>query len=466
MFSKDIYIQRRNALKRAVGSGILLFLGNEEQPVNYTDNQYYFRQDSSFLYFFDFHRNAGVSAIMDIDNNREVIFGDELTIDDIVWTGHLPTLKETAELVGVTEVLPVSSLAGILKDAISKGRKVHFLPPYRAEHFLKNESLLGIKPEVQKESASVEFIKAVVNLRNIKKPEEIEQIDKAAAISMQMHINAMRCAREGMKEYEVMSVVHRTALENGGQLSFPIICTTHGETLHNHSYGNLLNKGGMVLVDAGAEIESGYCGDISSSFPVGDSFSERQKTIYQIVYKSHYAAVDALKPGIPFKEVYYEACRQIVEGMKGIGLMKGDAHEAVLAGAHALFFQCGLGHMMGLDVHDMENLGEVWVGYDGVPKSTQFGIKSLRLARPLEPGFVLTIEPGVYFIPQLIEMWKRQNKFADFINYDEVEKWKDFGGIRNEEDYLITNDGHRLMGMNFSKEINDVEKFRKDSLAK
>ncbi|MDD3201435.1 MAG: aminopeptidase P family protein [Bacteroidales bacterium] len=460
MFEKSIYQARRDALKKDIGKGILLFLGNDESPMNYADNQYRFRQDSTFLYFFDFSKKASAAAIIDIDNNREIVFADDLTIDDIVWTGPLPTVKETAEAVGVRETMPLSKLSGYLTEALKQNRTVHYLPPYRAEHSLKLEALLNIKPEQQKERQSVEFVKAVVDLRNHKSAEEIEEIDKAAAISVQMHYNAMVAAQAGMKEHEVMAIVHKTALENGGFLSFPIICTTHGETLHNHSYDNTLKSGGMLLVDAGAELPSGYCGDISTTIPIGTHFSEEQRIIYDIVYKAHYAAVDALTPGTPFKEVYYLACRTIVEGLKGIGLMKGDAQEAVLAGAHALFFQCGLGHMMGLDVHDMENLGEIWVGYNGVPKSTLFGIKSLRLARELEPGFVLTIEPGIYFIPTLIDLWHSENKFSRFINYSEVEKWKNFGGLRNEEDYLITETGHRILGKYISRKAEDVEQLR------
>ncbi|MEG0891093.1 MAG: aminopeptidase P family protein [Bacteroidales bacterium] len=455
-----MYKKRREILQNTVGSGILLFLGNSESPMNYADNQYHFRQDSTFLYYFGFNKNADIAAVIDIDNNREIIFGDELTIDSIVWTGLLPTIKEQANSICVNETLPLLSLNSFIKDAVKMGRKVHYLPPYRAEHKLKLTELLDIHPLAQDAGKSVEFIKAVVNQRNYKSVEEIAEIEKAVNISYDMHLAAMKGARAGMKEYEIKSIIQSVAQSNGGELSFPIISTVHGETLHNHNYENTLKEGQMLLIDAGAELPNGYCGDLSSTIPVGKRFTDRQKIIYEIVYKSHYAAVAALKPGISFKEVYYLACRTIFNGLKEIGLTKGDANEAVLAGANALFFQCGLGHMMGLDVHDMENLGEVWVGYNGVPKSTQFGIKSLRLARDLEPGFVLTIEPGIYFIPTLIEKWKTENRFSEFINYREVEKWIDFGGIRNEEDYLITPTGHRILGTPISKKIDDVEAMR------
>ncbi len=455
-----MYKERRNILKRTVGSGVLLFLGNSESPMNYADNQYHFRQDSTFLYYFGFNKNADVAAVLDIDNDREIIFGDELTIDSIVWTGLLPTIREQAHNTGVSETMPLKTLFDFIKEASSKGRKVHYLPPYRAEHKLMLQDLLGIPHGAQDAGKSVDFIKAVVNQRNYKSDYEVSRIEEAVNISYDMHLAAMKGARAGMKEYEIKSIVYATAQSRGAELSFPVISTVHGETLHNHNYHNTLEEGQMLLIDAGAELPDGYCGDISSTVPVGKKFTQRQRLIYEVVYKSHYAAVEMLKPGEPFKEAYYTACRTIFNGLKELGLTKGDPDEAVMAGANALFFQCGLGHMMGLDVHDMENLGEIWVGYDGVPKSTQFGIKSLRLARPLEPGFVLTIEPGIYFIPTLIDMWKAERKFADFINYGEVEKWRDFGGIRNEEDYLITSSGHRILGRPVSKKIEDVEALR------
>jgi Xaa-Pro aminopeptidase len=446
MFEKSTYINRRKKLCESLREGIMLFVGNGESPMNYEANGYPFRQDSTFLYYFGYHHIPSLAAIIDPEENREIIFGDEATIDTIVWTGPQPTLKEQAETVGIDEVLPFVNLQSFLSEAIAKGRKIHFLPPYRPEHTLKLSEWLSVTPSSVNEKKSVEFIKAVVNQRNYKTDEEVAEIDRAVSISYRMHVAGMQAAKDGMREYEIMSIVNQTALKNECSLAFPIICTTHGETLHNHNYSHLLQQGNMLLIDAGAELPSGYCGDISSTMPVSGKLTGRQRTIFDIVFAAHKAAVQALKPGIPFRDIYYLASQTIVEGMKSIGLMKGNAHEAVMAGAHAMFFQCGLGHMMGLDVHDMENLGEVWVGYDGEPKSTQFGIKSLRLARPLEPGFVLTVEPGVYFIPTLIDMWVAEKRFADFIKYDELVKWKDFGGIRHEEDFLITNDGYRLLG--------------------
>lgn len=457
MFTKETYINRREQLKKTVASGILLFLGNDECGMNYADNTYPFRQDSTFLYFFGLSY-AGLSAIIDIDNDKEIIFGDELTIDDIVWMGTQPTLKEKSERVGVLCTQSSKSIESYLKNAQSKGQQIHFLPTYRPEHKLKLMDWLGYMPAAQE--ASVPFIRAVVNQRNYKSAEEIIEIEKACNTTADMHIKAMQILRPGMKESEIAGALADVALSAGGNLSFPTIATINGQTLHNHYHGNIVKSGDMLLLDAGAETAMGYAGDMSSTIPVDKKFTSRQKDVYDIQVASHLAAVEALRPGIPFKDVYELSSKVIVEGMKSLGLMKGNADDAVREGAHAMFFQCGLGHMMGLDVHDMENLGEVYVGYDGEPKSTQFGRKSLRLGRKLEPGFVLTIEPGVYFIPELIDLWKGEKKFTEFINYDKLETYKDFGGIRNEEDYLITEDGARRLGKKIPLTTDEVEALR------
>ena len=425
MFSKETYIQRRQQLKERVGSGLLLFLGNDQAPMNYADNTYSFRQDSTFLYYFGLD-TEGLAAVIDIDNDREIIFGNDPTIDDIVWMGTQPPLAEKAERVGVKETQPSLKLADCLK-----GKKVHYLPPYRGEHQVKLQELLSIAPAAQAEGASIPFIRAVVDMRNHKTEEEVVEIEKAVDISIDMHVTAIAQQQEG------------------GDISFPVIATTHGQTLHNHGYIHTAQAGDMFLLDAGAEVASHYCGDLSSTCPVSGTFDERQRTIFDICLNAHRTAVAALAPGVPFRDVHIKACTAIAEGMKSIGLMKGDVHEAVEAGAHAMFFPCGLGHMMGLDVHDMENLGEVWVGYNGQPKSTLFGIKSLRLARPLEPGFVFTIEPGIYFIPELIDRWRAEGRFKDFLCYDAIDKFRNLGGLRNEEDYLITANGCRRLGTKY-----------------
>ena len=455
MFSKDTYIARRAKLKQTIGSGLLLFLGNDESGMNYADNTYHFRQDSTFLYFFGLPY-AGLSAIIDIDNDREIIFGDELTIDAIVWMGIQPTLKEKSEAAGIKEVRPFKEIEAYLKSAQQKGQQIHYLPTYRAEHQLKLFAWLGVMPGA--EQPSVPFILGVVNQRNYKSAEEIAEIEKACVVTADMHLAAMRTVRPGIRESDVAAVVAETAYKHNYELSFPTIATVNGQTLHNHDHSHLIKPGDMLLLDAGAETEMGYAGDMSSTIPADKKFSQRQRDVYDIQVAAHEAAVAALRPGIKFVDVYEKSCAVIMEGMKSLGFAKGDPMEAVKAGAHAMFMPCGLGHMMGLDVHDMENLGEVYVGYNGQPKSTQFGRKSLRLGRELEPGFVLTIEPGIYFIPELIDLWRSEHKFTEFLNYDKLETYKDFSGIRNEEDYLITEDGARLLGKKIPLHAEDVEK--------
>lgn len=453
MFEKDIYVRRRAELKKRVGSGTLLFLGNDECGCNYADNTYPFRQDSTFLYYFGLPYD-GLAAVIDIDNDQEIIFGDELTIDHIVWMGTQPTLHEKAHLVGVDNVRPSADL----KSWFDRCVQVKYLPVYRAEHRLKLWRLLGIMPGEEKPSA--DFIRAVVDMRNHKQPEEIAEIEKACDVTSDMHIAATKAIRPGMYEYEVAAIIEQVAASANCSLSFPTICTINGQTLHNHYHGNRISEGDMVLIDAGAERQSGYAGDMSSTVCAGKSFTPRQKAVYDIQVASHLAAVEMLRPGVPFVKVYERASEVICAGMRDLGILTGDPAEAVAAGAHAMFFQCGLGHMMGLDVHDMENLGEEFVGYGGQPKSTQFGRKSLRLGRELEEGFVLTIEPGVYFIPELIDLWKGEGRFKEFINYAELEKWRGFGGIRNEEDYLITATGSRRLGKKIPLTTEEVEALR------
>ena len=457
MFAKETYMQRRALLKKNLGSGVLLFLGNDECGLNYEDNTFRYRQDSTFLYYFGLSC-AGLSAIIDIDEDKEIIFGDELSIDAIVWMGTQPTLKEKSEAAGITEVHPFKEIETYLKAAEQKSQRIHYLPTYRAEHQIKLFQWLGIVPGT--EQPSVPFIFGVVNQRNYKTAEEIVEIEKACVVTADMHLTAMRTVRPGIRESEVAAAVAEVAYANDYQLSFPIIATINGQTLHNHDHSNMIKSGDMLLLDAGAETEMGYAGDMSSTIPADSKFTTRQKDIYDIQVAAHEAAVAALRPGIPFVDVYELSCKVIMEGLKDLGFVKGDPMDAVKAGAHAMFMPCGLGHMMGLDVHEMENLGEVYVGYDGQPKSTEFGRKSLRLGRKLEPGFVLTIEPGVYFIPELMDLWRGQNKFTEFINYEKLVTYKDFSGIRNEEDYLITEDGARLLGKKIPLHTEEVEALR------
>jgi Xaa-Pro aminopeptidase len=456
MFSKEIYIQRREKLRKSVGTGLVLLLGNDESPMNYYDNGYHFRQDSSFLYFFGLN-HPFLAAVLDCDSGVDKIFGNDLTVEDFVWMGPQPTIANQSLQVGITQTGDLSTLNVLLDEARAKGQKIHFLPPYRSENKIKLFEWLGIHPNESKAMASLELLKGVVNQRNYKSAEEIIEIRKACDVSVDMHTLSMRMAKPGISEASIAAAVHEVALASGGQIAFPIIATINGQTLHNHYHGNILKDGDLFLLDAGAETTMGYAGDLSSTTPVNGKFTARQKEIYSICLDSHNTSISMLKPGIPFKEVYFESAKVIIRGLKDLGLMKGNVDDAVANGAHALFFPCGLGHMMGLDVHDMEDLGEVNVGYDGEPKSTQFGLKSLRLGRKLEPGFVFTIEPGIYFIPELIDQWRAKNHNADYINYDKVAEYKTFGGLRNEENFLITAEGCELLGKPKPKSIEDVE---------
>jgi Xaa-Pro aminopeptidase len=369
-------------------------------------------------------------------------------------------VAELAAKGGVTETRPAAALDAVVKDAVARGRAVRYLPPYRPENTLKLFGLLGIHPDRQKDAASVDLVRAIVEMRVIKSLEEVAEIEKAVDTSVDMHLAAMRMVRPGMMESEVAARVTEIAMSEGENLPFPVIATVHGETLHNHFHGNTLKPGDLFLLDAGAETATHYAGDLTSTFPVDPTFTPRQKEVYQVVLNAHLAAVGACRPGVRFRDVHGLACRALAEGLKDLGLMKGDLDEAVAQGAHAMFFQCGTGHMLGLDVHDMEDLGEVWVGYEGQPKSTQFGLKSLRLARPLQPGFVFTVEPGIYFIPELARRWKAEGKFADFIDYDTLERYLGFGGIRIEENVLVTPEGCRILGKWRPRTIEGVERVR------
>jgi Xaa-Pro aminopeptidase len=456
MFDKQVYINRRKALTSQINQGIILFLGNDESPMNYNDNPYPFRQHSSFLYYFGIDRPS-LAAVIDVESGEETIFGDEITIDDIIWMGNIPTLGELSEASGIAEVLPMVRLYTILREAQASDRAIHFLPPYRPENKIKLLRLLNIRPDQFTQKSSEELVKIVVSQREIKDELEIAEIDKAINWSVDMHEAAMRMVRPGLREADIAAEVTKMPLEHEGYLSFPVIATVKGEVLHNHYHGNTLEDGQLFLLDAGAETPFHYAGDLTSTFPVSGKFTKKQKAVYQIVLDAHYGSVAKLRPGIAFRDVHFEACRIIFEGLKSLGLVKGDTEEAIAEGAHALFFPHGLGHMMGLDVHDMEDLGEINVGYSGEAKSTQFGLRSLRLAKELKTGFVLTIEPGIYFIPELIKLWKSEKRFEQYINYEIVENYLDFGGVRIEQDYLITDTSYRLLGRKKPMEISEIE---------
>ncbi|MBP6826660.1 MAG: aminopeptidase P family protein [Saprospiraceae bacterium] len=460
MFSAHTYQTRRDRLKKDLKSGLLFFAGNNEVGMNYAGNTYHFRQDSNFLYFFGIDK-PGLAAVIDIDNNREVIFGDDLSLEDVVWMGAMPGMKTLAAQVGVREVLPARRLSSFLKKAKKSGQAIHFLPPYRHDNMLLLKDILNIPVPKLKSSASESFIRAVVAQRSHKSAEEVAEMERAVNVTGAMHLAAMRDARPGQMEAELAGKVEGIAVAGGGNLSYPVILSVNGQILHNHYHGNTLQKGQMVLGDFGAETVLHYAGDITRTFPVAGKFSARQREIYEIVLDAEVSAIASLRPGITYKEVHLAAARRMAEGLKALGLMQGDLDEAVAQGAHALFFPHGLGHMIGLDVHDMEDLGENYVGYsDAIKRSEQFGTAYLRLARALEPGFVLTVEPGIYFIPQLIDQWRRKKMFEPFINYPTLKKYRDFGGIRIEDNVLITETGHRVLGEPIPKTVREVEALR------
>ncbi|MGV8878625.1 MAG: aminopeptidase P family protein [Sphingobacteriaceae bacterium] len=451
MFKKEIYIERRQRLKSQIKTGLILLLGNEESSINYGDNHYPFRQDSNFLYFFGLDR-AGLVGVIDVDKDVEVLFGDDVSVEDIIWTGPMPSLAEQAGEVGIAKTFQFTAIQSDLDAALKTKRIIHYLPPYRQENSRKLNYWLNIPFDNLKDGSSVSLIKAIVAQRSIKSVEEVAEIEKGVNATIDMQLEAGRLAQEGVSETKIAGIIHGMALSAGGALAFPTILTVNGQILHNHAQGNVLQKGQLLLCDCGAETAMHYGGDLTRTFPVDKQFSARQKEIYDIVVHAHETAIAFLEPGKHFKEAHLIACETLAEGLKEIGLMKGDVKEAVKQGAHAMFFQCGLGHMLGLDTHDMEDLGEAFVGYtDELKKSSQFGLKSLRLGRKLEAGFVLTVEPGIYFIPELIDLWKSENKFDQFINYEHLETYRDFGGIRIEEDLLITSAGNRVLGKHLSR---------------
>ena len=446
MFETSVYKNRRARLKEKVKSGLVLILGNGEAPANYTDNTYKFRQDSSFLYFFGLNQ-PGFAGVIDIDSGDEYLFGNDVDMDDIIWMGPQPSVKDMAARAGVSKTAPFARLADCMKTAISQGRRIHFLPPYRFRNMLLLEELLGIRPALVKNYASLELIKAVVDLRSVKEPCEIEEITKACNIGYEMHTAAMRNCKPGVKEQYIAGLIEGIAASYGSMVSFPVILSQNGETLHNHDHSQILQEGRMMLTDAGAEEVSHYCSDFTRTVPVGGKFLTRQKEVYNIVLAANNKAIEIAKPGVTYQYVHLEVCKVLAQGLKDLGLMKGDVNEAVAAGAHALFMPHGLGHMMGLDVHDMEDLGQIYVGYDDETRPIdQFGTSSLRMARRLQEGFVITDEPGCYFIPALIDQWRAQGMHKEFLNYDKIETFKDFGGIRLEDDILIIPGGSRFLG--------------------
>lgn len=447
LFSTNTYVERRAQLRKLVGDGIIVLMGNNECPYNYPANTYKYRQDSSFLYFTGQHRD-GLALVIDCESGVETLIGNDIDIDDIIWTGPVPSMRDMADESGIAETGPMNELARLISLAKHTGRKVHFLPPYRHDIMIQLMDLTGIHPRDQRAAASLDLIHAVVKLRNVKTAEEVEELERAARIGYKMHTTAMRLAvQEGVTEAYIGGILDGIAASEGKHVSFPSIVSMHGEVLHGFPSPHPLEKGRLLLVDAGGETREGYCSDHTRTTPISGTYTQRQRDIYDIVVDCHDLALTEARPGVRYMDVHLAVCRLMTERLKALSLMKGDVDAAVAAGAHALFLPHGLGHSMGMDVHDLEGLGQINVGYDEETRpSDQFGLASLRFGRRLEVGNVVTDEPGIYFIPDLIDLWRSEGTNRDFLNFDEIEKFKDFGGIRIEDDLLITPDGCRFLG--------------------
>ena len=457
MFAPSVYKDRRERLARDVGSGLIVFLGNDEVGMNYAANVYPFRQDSTFLYFWAMDQ-PGFAAVIDADAGSSTLFGDDVTMADVVWSGPQPSVAEQGRKAAVGHVAPAEALATRVKAAVSKGQAVHFLAPYRAEHTVKLAALLNVPPAAVREKRSLVLHRGVAAQRLYKTPEEVADIELAIDVSKDMYASAMRMARPGRKEYEVVAEIARVVQARGCSYSFPPICSVHGETLHNPHHRNTLSAGDVLILDSGAQTPSHNASDITRTLPVGGPLSSQQRAVYETVLRAQLGAIAAIRPGVPYRDIHLGAAKSIVTDLTALGLMRGNADEAVAAGAHALFFPHGLGHMLGMDVHDMENLGEDIVGYgQGYERSTQFGLNYLRLARPLETGFVLTVEPGLYFIPALIDQWKADGTNAAFLNFSEIDKFRNARGYRIEDDVLVTSTGARVLGPAIPKTVADIE---------
>ena len=462
MFSKETYIRRRARLQELVGDGVIILMGNNESPCNYPHNTYYpFRQDSSFLYYFGQNRD-GLVGVIDVDNNRETLIGDDIDIEDIVWYGSVDSVADMATQVGVANSAPMSQLKVIVDEARAKGRTVHYLPPYRHDTMIQLMDLLGIHPSQQRKECSHKLRMAVIEMRSVKEDQEIEELERAAAIGYQMHTTAMRLIKPGVTEKYIGGQIHGIAQSYGSHESFSTIFSQHGEIMHGSPSLAVLEAGRLVICDCGAETMNNYCSDHTRTLPVSGKYTQRQRELYDIVVECHDYALELSKPGVKYMDVHMGVCRLMTERLKALGLMRGDVDEAVAAGAHAMFLPHGLGHMMGMDVHDMEGLDQIYVGFDEEtrPNLEQFGTNCLRMGRRLQKGFVVTDEPGIYFIPALIDDWRRSGHCAEWLNFDLLETYKDFGGIRIEDDILITDDGCRFLGKDrIPYHAKDVEDF-------
>ncbi|MFB6272367.1 MAG: aminopeptidase P family protein [Salinibacter sp.] len=459
MFDASTYHSRRRTLIDAERpeSGLVLLLGNRPSPQNYAANTHPFRQDSTFLYYFGLDR-PNLSGLIDLDEGTATLYGDDGSLEDVIWSGGAPSLRERASDAGVDRVAPLSALTDTLRTAREQNRPVHFLPPYRADHRLRYHSLLGLPSDQLDEHVSEPLIQAVIRQRAPKSEVEVAEIEEALARTARLHEYAQRHAAPGTTEQDLIGDLTGLVTRMGSAFAFTPTCSIHGEFLHNHSYPNTLADGDLLLVDAGACSPRHYAGDITRTTPVSGTFTPRQRRIYEAVLAAQESALDVLEPGVPFVDVHRRAARTLTEHLIQIGLMQGDPEMAVAEGAHALFFPHGLGHLIGLDVHDMESLGEDRVGYaEDQTRSDQFGLHTLRLARPLRPGFVVSVEPGCYFIPPLVEHWRSENHHEAFIDYDCVEDFLGFGGVRIEDNVLVTEDSARMLGPGIPKRIDEVE---------
>lgn len=464
MFTSKLYIDRREKLCKQLKSGLILLPGNVDVAMNYKSNVYPFRQDSAFLYYFGLD-SPGLFGVIDIDSKREMLFGDDPDMDDLIWMGNQIPLKERCLQSGVIHVYPSSKLNNTICEAIRKGQKVHFLPPYRPRRRLLFEELLGIKANMIDSYVSKSMIKAVFEQMSVKNEQELLEIENTLTnVTYPMFLEAMQSLKPGVFEYEIAGRMEGVALSRNSRLSYPIILTKNGHILHNHAHNNMLQRGDILLIDAGADSPMHYATDISRSFPVRGTFDQREREIYEVVLKAQKNAIKAIKPGITYLDIHLQACKIITQGLKDIGIMKGNVDYAVKNGAHALFMPHGLGHLLGLDVHDMEGLGEDYIGYDENQKrSTQFGLAYLRLARKLKPGYVLTVEPGIYFIPALIDKWRYDKKCTPYIRYDKLEQYRTFGGIRIEDNIVVTDNGAKVLGKPIPKEIKNIEGILSDN---
>ncbi len=456
MFSKETYINRRNELKKLVGNGIIILFGNNEAPYNYPNNAYYpFRQDSSFLYYFGQKRD-GLVGVIDINNDKEYLIGDDIDIEDIVWYGSVDSIADMAAQVGVANTSPMSFLSSLCSNSVAAHQTIHCLPPYRHDTKLQMMELGLLPPphstlNTQHSTLQGEvLIPAIVKMRSTKTAEEIEEIERACEIGYKMHTTAMQITKPGITEKYVGGRVDGIAHSYGAAVSFATIFSQHGEIMHGNPSMAELENGRLVLCDAGAETINHYCSDHTRTFPVNGKFTQRQLDIYRIVEECHDYVLQVAKPGVKYMDVHFAVCRLMTARLKELGLMRGDVDEAVAAGAHAMFLPHGLGHMLGMDVHDMEGFNQINVGFDEEtrPNLEQFGTNCLRMGRRLQEGFVVTDEPGIYFIPALIDDWRKSGHCAEFLNFDLLETYKDFGGIRIEDDVLITKDGCRFLGTN------------------